>query len=129
MGSIIVRGVALVLKPVSSWVELQRVAADLSVLLLGTLREKAGYLGGDPAELYKLGRVTLDSLVFRRSLLEKRPGPKWREEKQLQKMERRLGSIMARIEKNSRKYDHTDITRAFKELAHFQKQRNLLAGS
>lgn len=58
---------------------------------------------GDPDEQYKLGRVALDCLSFRRRLLDKRPGPKWREEKQLQKMEKQVDSIMARLEAGRRK--------------------------
>ena len=85
--------------PVSKWVDLRTKAARFSVILVRMLRENMKYRHADPDEQYSLGRVTLDCLSFRRHLLDKRPGPKWREEKQLLKLEKTVDSIMARLEK------------------------------
>ena len=90
-------------KPVSSWVDLRTRAARFSVILVRMLRESMMYLHADPDEQYGLGRVTLDCLSFRRHLLDKRPGPKLREQKRLQKMEKQVDSIMARLETRRRK--------------------------
>lgn len=93
------------MKPVSSRVELRRSAARFSVILVRQLRDSVKYRHEDPAEQIRLGRVVLECLSFRRGLLDNRPGPKWREEKQLQKMEKLVDVIMARLEKRHGKND------------------------
>ena len=59
--------------------------------------------GSDPTELYKLGKLVLQSIKFRRSLLEHRPGPKWAEENELRRMERQVWRIMSKLEKTPQK--------------------------
>ena len=71
----------------------------MSEILMKSLRDSGKYRVSDPDDQYRLGRVTLECLSFRRSLLERRGGPKWSEERQLQKMERQVDSTMARLEK------------------------------
>ena len=54
-------------------------------------------------ELYRLGKLVLKSIEFRRSLLERRPGPKWSEQNELRRMERQVLKIMSKVEKEPRK--------------------------
>ena len=88
---------------VSSWGELRKRATRLSVILVRTLRESVKNRYADPEDQFSLGRITLDCLSFRRGLLDRRPGPKWRDEKQLQRMEKQVDSIMARLETRRKK--------------------------
>ena len=76
----------------------------------------AGIRSSDPKELYKLGKLVLESIKLRRSLLERRRGPKWSEEKELRRMERQVWKIMFKLEKKNPVKGRLELARFSKDL-------------
>ncbi len=114
------------MKTGTDWMELRRAASRLSQIVVKGLEDSARYQGSDPAEQYRLGRVALECIAFRRSLLERRRGPKWSEEEQLRKMEQQVNSIMSRLEKKPPKDNRSELRRVSKELKQiWQLRKNL----
>ena len=89
------------------------------------LQESAEHRVSDPADQYQLGRVTMECIAFRRSLLERRRGPKWTEQEQLRKMEQQVNSIMSQLEKKPSN-DQNELSHVSKELQEFWQQRKNL---
>ena len=114
------------MRTASGWMELRRAASRFSHLLLRDLQDSAGYQGSDPAEQHQLGRVALECIAFRRSLLERRRGPKWSEQEQLRKMEQQVNSIMSSLEKNDPNDNQSELSRVSKELKEFWRLRKNL---
>lgn len=82
---------------------------------LKSFLESARIPGSDPMELYRLGKLVLESIEFRRSLLERRRGPKWSEENELRRIERQVWKIMSKLDKDYRKR-RPELARFFKDL-------------
>jgi hypothetical protein len=110
----------------SGWMELRRAASRFSQILVKDLQDSAGYRGSDPTEQYQLGRVALECIAFRRSLLERRRGPKWSEEEQLRKMEQQVNSVMSSLGKKGAENNPSELTRVSKELEEFWRLRKNL---
>jgi hypothetical protein len=108
------------------WVELRRAASRLSKIVVKSLEDSALREGRDPIEQFRLGRVALECLAFRRSLLERRPGPKWSEEEELRKMEQQVVSVMSRLDMKGAKRNESELKRVSRELQHFQQLRRNL---
>ena len=106
--------------------ELRGAASRFSQMLMKDLQYSAGYRDSDPAEQYQLGRVALECIAFRRSLLERRRGPKWSEQEQLRKMEQQVNSIMSSLEKSDPNNNQSELSRVSKELKEFWRLRKNL---
>ena len=81
---------------------LREYARRFSKILVQQLRDGSKMRHLDPVELRRLGENALESIEFRRSLLERRRGPKWREENELRRMERQVWRLVSRLAKKSR---------------------------
>ena len=99
----------------ASTLALRRSASRFSKILVKNFLDSARIRGSDPVELHRLGRLVLESIKFQRSLLDRRRGPKWSEENELQRMERKVWKIMSKLEKNPRK-GQLELSRFSKEL-------------
>ena len=86
-----------------------------SKILVKSFLDYARRRGSDPVELYRLGKLVLESIKLRRSLLERRRGPKWSEEEELRRMERQVWKVMSGLEKRPHK-GLSELTRFSKEL-------------
>lgn len=95
---------------------LRRSANRLSKILVRSFLNSAGIRSSDPKELYKLGKLVLESIKLRRSLLERRRGPKWSEEKELRRMERQVWKIMFKLEKKNPVKGRLELARFSKDL-------------
>ena len=104
---------------------LQIAARRLSIITVKKLQESAGHEGVDLVEQYRLGKVVLECIDLRRSLLEERPGPKRSEEEELKKMEQQIAGIMARSREKMERSgnDLSELKRASKELQAFWRRR------
>ena len=99
----------------ASRLALRKSASQFSKILVRNFLESARIRGSDSVELYRLGKLVLKSINFRRSLLEHRRGPKWSEENELRRMERQVWKIMSKLEKKPRK-GRPELARFSKEL-------------
>lgn len=86
---------------VASMSALRSSATRFSKILVMNFLNSARIRGSDPTEQYRLGKLVLESIKFRRSLLEARRGPKWSEENELRRMERQVWKIMFKLEKKN----------------------------
>ena len=91
-----------------------------SKILVKSFLDSARRRGSDPVELYRLGKLVLESIKLRRSLLERRRGPKWSEEKELRRMERQVWKFMSRLQKHPQK-GLSELTRFSKDLKGIMK--------
>ena len=107
------------MKATSGWVQLRRAASRFSQILVKDLQDNAGDRDFDPAEQHQLGRVALECIAFRRSLLDSRRGPKWSEQEQLPIMEQQVNSVMSGLEKNEGKNNQSELSHISKELKEF----------
>ena len=107
--------------------DLRESARRFSKILVRSLVDFARTRGSDPVELYRLGKLGLKSIEFRRSLLDQRRGPKWSEEKELRRMERQVWKVMSRLEKKPRK-DSSELTRLWKKLKQTTEARCATTG-
>ena len=82
---------------------LRKSASRFSKILVRNFLDSARIRGSDPVELHRLGKLVLESITFRRSLLDRRSGPKWSEEDELRRMERQVLKLMWKLEKKPRK--------------------------
>ena len=90
---------------------LRRSASRFSKVLVRSFLDSARIRGADQVELYRLGRLVLESIEFRRSPLESRRGPKWSEENELRRMERQVWKIMSkRIRTHGRDSQNTPVS-------------------
>lgn len=110
----------------SGWAELRKAATRFSQILIKDLQDNANYRESDRAEQYQLGRVALECIAFRRSLLDRRRGPKWTEEEQVHKMEQQVNSIMSGLDTAGTKNDERELSRVSKELKEFWQERKNL---
>jgi|GEM_PF-6936572 len=110
----------------SGWAELRKAATRFSLYLIRDLQENAKYRDSDPADQRQLGRVALECIAFRRSLLDRRRGPKWTEEEQLHKMEQQVNSVMSSLETKSTTNDEVELSHVSKELKEFWRKRKNL---
>ena len=113
------------MKTRSGWVELRRAASRFSQILMRDLQASAEHRDSDPAQQYQLGRVAIECIAFRRSLLERRRGPKWSEQEQLHEMEQRVNSVISSLEKRPNN-DQSELLRVSKELKEFWRLRKNL---
>jgi hypothetical protein len=114
------------MRTTSGWAELRRAASRFSQILMKDLQNSAGYRDSDPVEQHRLGRVALECIAFRRSLLERRRGPKWSEQEQLRKMEQQVNSVMSCLDKEGPKNNQSELSRISKELKEFWRLRKNL---
>lgn len=94
---------------------LRESARRFSKILAKSFSASARLRGSDPVELLRLGKVVLESIQFRRSLVEKRRGPKWREEEELRRMERQVWRVLSRLERRPGKR-RAELAQRWKEL-------------
>ncbi|HZY47019.1 MAG TPA: hypothetical protein VFE96_04405 [Candidatus Bathyarchaeia archaeon] len=87
-----------VMKTGSEWALLRASARQFSRILVRKLRETP-YRWADPRDTVRLGQVALESIKFRRKLLDHRPGPKKSEKEQLERMEKQVVAIISRAKK------------------------------
>lgn len=87
----------------ASMLALRMSARRFSKILVRIFLDSSRIRGSDPVELYRLGKLVLKSVNFRRSLLEHRRGPKWSEENELRRMEHQVWKMMSKLEKKPRK--------------------------
>jgi hypothetical protein len=110
----------------SGWADLRRAATRFSQILIKDLQDNAKYRDSDPAEQYQLGRAALKCIAFRRSLLDRRRGPKWTEDEQLHKMEQQVNSVMSSLETKGTTNDEVELSHVSKELKEFWRKRKNL---
>ena len=111
------------MRTMSGWMELRKAASRFSQILMKGLQDGAEYRDSDPAEQFRLGRVALECIAFRRSLLERRRGPKWSEQEQLRKMEQQVNSVVSGLKKNESENNQKELSRISKEVKEFWRQR------
>ncbi len=109
-----------------SWAKLRSTADRLSLIIVKRLEENAVDDGVDQVEQYRLGKVALECIDFRRSLLEHRPGPKWTEEQELTRMEQQVSRILSRSKekKELSRNDPNELKRVSRELHEFWRRRS-----
>ena len=113
------------MKTVGSRAALRSGARRLSMIIVKRLHDTAGLETVDLVEQYRLGKVGLECIDLRRSLLEERPGPKRSEEEELKKMEQQVAGIMARSREKMERSGNglSELKRASKELQAFWRRR------
>ena len=91
-------------------------ATRFSKILVRNFLNSARIRSSDPKELYGLGKLVLQSIKFRRSLLEARRGPKRSEENELRRMERQVWKIMFKLEKKKPVKGQAELVRFSNDL-------------
>lgn len=94
---------------------LRRSASRFSKILVKNFLDSARIRGSDPVELHRLGKLVLESIRFRRSLVDRRRGPKSSEENELRRMERQVWKIMCKLDEKPRK-GQLELARLSKDL-------------
>ena len=113
------------MKTVGSSAALRSGARRLSMIIVKRLQDTAGLETVDLVEQYRLGKVGLECIDLRRSLLEHRPGPKRAEEQELKKMEQQVSTIMASSKEKMGQAGNApnELKRVSKELHQFWRRR------
>ncbi len=84
-----------------SGINLRRESARFSRILVRVLRERSRFCGSDSDEIYRLSKLAMEALDFRRSLLNHRRGPRGSEKREIDKLEYQVERIMRELEKDS----------------------------
>src|SRR6266516_3760605 len=84
-----------------SGIDLRRESARFSRILVRVLRERSRFRGSDSDEIYRLSKLAMEALDFRRSLLKHRRGPRGSEKREIDGLENQVQSVMRELEKDS----------------------------
>ena len=84
-----------------SGINLRRESARFSRILVRVLRERSRFCGSDSDEIYRLSKLAMEALDFRRSLLKHRRGPRGSEKREIDRLEHQVKGIMRELEKDS----------------------------
>src|SRR6266700_2517884 len=82
-----------------SGINLRRESARFSSSLVRVLRERSRFRGSDSDEIYRLSKLAMEALDFRRSLLKHRRGPRGSEKREIDRLENQVQRIMRELEK------------------------------
>ena len=84
-----------------SGMNLRRESGRFSRILARILRDGSRFGGSDSDDMYRLSKLAMEALDFRRSLLKHRRGPRGSEKREIDKLEYQVERIMRELEKDS----------------------------